>query len=328
MQLPPHVARVLSKFDSARPTRDGWDARCPCPQHNASSGRPGDHHPSLRIAIGHEGRILIHCRVGCRPDDVLTSVGLDWSDLFPPTGEPASEPMTASSCDESLGAAGNHDLVDAAYRSILANLELRDVHRADLERRGMSAEWIDRAAYRSLRNVDRGRVAQAVRGELGSEVLTVPGFIEGEFGLTLAGSSTGLVIPVRDAGDRINALKLRRASEPKYTYVTSAENGHSSGSPLHVPLGVNGPAPLVRVTEGELKADICWLLSNVPTIGLPGVTQWRSANSVLHELDARTVIIAFDALDVRGKRPVFEETRAFWQALKSGGFDVEIEDWN
>ena len=82
------------------------------------------------------------------------------------------------------------------------------------------------------------------------------------------------------------------------------------------------------MTEGELKADICTALDGTPTISAPGVTQWRSAIPVLKDLGAKTVILAFDAPDVHTKAPVFDQTEAFWAALKNEGFQIELEDWH
>src|SRR5262245_5173900 len=76
--VPSHLQRVLGKVKGGRPTRDGWDALCPCADHN----QDGDQNPSLRIALGEDSRILINCRVGCKTDAVLEALGLDWGDLF------------------------------------------------------------------------------------------------------------------------------------------------------------------------------------------------------------------------------------------------------
>jgi len=53
-----------------------------CPAHD-------DHNPSLSVSLGQDGRILIHCFAGCRPEDVVAALGLKMSDLFP---EPLRRP--------------------------------------------------------------------------------------------------------------------------------------------------------------------------------------------------------------------------------------------
>jgi putative DNA primase/helicase len=47
---------------------DGWLVRCPCPNHG--KGR-GDRFPSLSVADGDDGRLLLRCFAGCDFADVL-----------------------------------------------------------------------------------------------------------------------------------------------------------------------------------------------------------------------------------------------------------------
>jgi len=51
-----------------------WIARCPA--HD-------DRSPSLSITQVNDGRVLIHCHAGCGGNDILTSIGLEWADLYP-----------------------------------------------------------------------------------------------------------------------------------------------------------------------------------------------------------------------------------------------------
>jgi hypothetical protein len=320
---PVRVRRVLDRFKGVRPTRDGWDALCPCPGHN----RDGDQNASLRITLGHDGRVLIKCRVGCETDAVLDAAELDWEDLFggddaAPTVATLPVPATPQIVKADVG------ITHRAYEVLLASLPLDDDHRQNLRRRGLSDAEIDFRVYRSLRNTRRGHAAKAVHERLGDAVLGVPGFVRGQFGVTLHGESTGLLVPVRDVNGHVVALKIRREREPKYVYVTGGDGGPSPGSPVHVPVGIKAPATVVRVTEGELKADVCTALDGTPTIGVPGVTQWRPAIAVLKALGAGTVVQAYDSPEVHGKPPVFKQAEEFWQALAAERFEVELEDWH
>jgi hypothetical protein len=323
--LPANALLVLGKLDEVRSTRDGWDARCPCPDHN----KDGDQNPSLRVAVGENRAVLLTCRVGCRTDAVLDALGLDWGDLFPDQDQEGAGAREAcvpiARCASADGA--DLDLYHRVYEQFLKQLTLEEGHRAALQRRGLSDGEIDRRLYRSLRNSTRGRAAKAVHEQLGDDILTVPGFVRGQYGITLHGDATGVLVPVRDLQGRIVALKVRQEKEPKYLYLTSDEQGPSPGSPVHVPLGV-GAAEVVRITEGELKADVCVALDSTPTMGVPGVGQWRPAIQVLRDLQASTVVLAYDALDVRTKPPVFEQAEALWQCLVQEGFTVEVEDWD
>jgi hypothetical protein len=326
--VPAHMRRVLGKLRGVRPTRDGWDACCPVPDHN----KDGDQTPSLRVTLGEDGRVLLKCRVGCQTDGVLQAAGLEWQDLFATDDAGAVGPTATPACpvDQAPPQKADGDCCHRVYAALLQQLPLSEDHRQDLRRRGLPDVEIDRRGYGSLRNVDRGRAARVVRQLLGDAVLGVPGFVQGEFGTTLQGEATGLLVPVRDLQGRIQAIKIRRAAaaEPKYLYLTGGPDGPSPGAPIHVPLGVTPPAPVVRVTEGELKADVCQALDGIPTIGCPGASQWRGILPLLKVLQARTVVIAFDAPDVHNKAPVFEQAEAFWRRLMDEQYEGEVEDWD
>jgi len=68
------VHRVLDLLDDVRQVTNGWTALCPA--HD-------DRRPSLSVAEGDDGRILVHCFVGCDPEQIVQAIGLQLSDLFP-----------------------------------------------------------------------------------------------------------------------------------------------------------------------------------------------------------------------------------------------------
>jgi hypothetical protein len=181
--------------------------------------------------------------------------------------------------------------------------------------------------YRSLHNEDRDRIALAVHALIGDEILTVPGFVKSEKGVTVSGGVAGLLIPVRELDGRIIAIKIRQTRVPKYLYLSSRPRGASPGSPVHVPLGTPKITSVIRITEGELKADICSALDVTPTLSVPGVTQWRTAIPVISSMQAGTIVLAFDAPDLRSKPPVLKQLESFWRELRDNGLNVEVEDW-
>lgn len=65
---------LLSRLD--RPKKSGRGYMAKCPAHEDGS-------PSLSVSEGDGGRVLLHCFGGCRADDVIAAVGLEWKDLFP-----------------------------------------------------------------------------------------------------------------------------------------------------------------------------------------------------------------------------------------------------
>src|SRR5262249_36053852 len=148
---------------------------------------------------------------------------------------------------------------------------------------------IDRARYRTLPGPGRPPIARELRERFGNQLARVPGFVvkEGKAGryLTIRGPA-GLIIPCRDGAGRIVALKVRRDDAgqggPRYVYISSAgHGGPGPGAPAHFPAGTPEAAEVVRLTEGELKADVLWARTGLPTISVPGAGSWRPGLEVL-----------------------------------------------
>lgn len=66
---------VLSRLENVRQYGQGWRAKCPA--HGGKS------HDTLSLAQGDDGRVLIHCFHSCTPLEILHSIGLELTDLFP-----------------------------------------------------------------------------------------------------------------------------------------------------------------------------------------------------------------------------------------------------
>lgn len=56
--------------------RPGQKAIACCPAHE-------DKKQSLSVSVGEDGRILVHCFAGCKPEDICAALGLKLSDLMP-----------------------------------------------------------------------------------------------------------------------------------------------------------------------------------------------------------------------------------------------------
>ena len=66
---------LIARLDGVKETGPGkYLSRCPA--HD-------DRSPSLAIKDGDDGRILVHCFAGCETEDVLSAIGLTFSDVMP-----------------------------------------------------------------------------------------------------------------------------------------------------------------------------------------------------------------------------------------------------
>jgi hypothetical protein len=89
------IDTLLSLLEGVKRTGNGtWLARCPA--------HP-DKSPSLSLSDTDSGTVLVHCFAGCTVHEVVSAVGLELSDLFPPrpadpayAGKPVRRPFPAA----------------------------------------------------------------------------------------------------------------------------------------------------------------------------------------------------------------------------------------
>ena len=227
------------------------------------------------------------------------------------------------------------DELDTVYGKLLDRLSLEVQHRQQLLDRGLTDEAIERGRYRSLPAGSRDKLADELVRVFGvATCLKVPGLYVKRQGdreyWSLAGD-VGLAIPVRDVEGRTVALKIRldhwEQGAPKYRYVSSkGHDGPGPGAPCHVPQSTLS-STRVRLTEGELKADVATLKSDLPTISLAGVSAWRSVLDVLKGLRVETVVLAFDA-DCMANRHVAQAVKMAAAGIRRSGRVVELETWD
>jgi hypothetical protein len=78
------IENVLGRVELARPRQPGQvSARCPA---HADKG------PSLSIRETPEGAVLLHCFAGCSVQEIVSAMGLELHELFPPRERPANAP--------------------------------------------------------------------------------------------------------------------------------------------------------------------------------------------------------------------------------------------
>jgi hypothetical protein len=289
----------------------------------------------------------------------LYRIGGSINDRDADNGVPKSVAAMHSQTSQPVLAPADPDTLDKVYRALLKGLSLSAVHRDNLRKRGLSDEEINFREYKSLIGPGRSKLAKTMVSKFGDNVCkTIPGLFikQGDRNpyWTLAGSA-GIIIPLRDVRSRIVALKVRAdkpGKGPKYSYITSSErmgavqDGPSPMLTVHLPVqkssshqqndgNASGGAiksntksnnDKIRLTEGELKADIATVLSGHLTMGIPGVSIWRPAVPVLKKMAPKKVLLAFDA-DVRENYNVARALQNTAIALQTEGFDVELETW-
>jgi len=68
-----NLETILARLQGVRRNGAGHIARCPAHE---------DRSPSLGIAEGRDGRVLLNCFAGCPPENVVHALGLTMRDLF------------------------------------------------------------------------------------------------------------------------------------------------------------------------------------------------------------------------------------------------------
>jgi len=211
-----------------------------------------------------------------------------------------------------------------------------------LKASGMPDAEIRRRQYATLQLQGRARVARVLLRTYGDEtVRTIPGMIQkdgtdGRPYWTLA-CGPSLVIPVRDVQGRILALRPRLDKPPtpkdKYRWFSSAGSGGPAVSAqVHVPLSRDSghAAGVVRVTEGEKKADLATVLdpSGIRTVSVPGVAMGNRAIPILHGMGGVNVVhLAYDS-DFATEPNVARALLRVLAELDKARLDVAIERWD
>ena len=68
--------KFLSRLEAVKGRAGAFTARCPA--HD-------DRGPSLSVREADDGRVLMHCFAGCDVHQIVTAVGMDLTELFPPS---------------------------------------------------------------------------------------------------------------------------------------------------------------------------------------------------------------------------------------------------
>ncbi len=224
------------------------------------------------------------------------------------------------------------ETLNEVYSFLLAQLPLLKIHRENLAGRGLSNEAILRGGYKSCPGWRLSHAIATVFLKFDRSLLQkVPGFCF-KSGENYFAAAPGLLIPVRDTRALIVGLRGRlddAALGSKYRWVSSKshdDEGVGPGALIHCPLYAELPTERIRVTEGELKADIATTLSGILTVSLPGVSIWRNLLPVLQSLRAKTVVLAMDS-DAKKNPFVARQLNVMALTLRKEGYAIEMETW-
>jgi hypothetical protein len=166
--------------------------------------------------------------------------------------------------------------------------------------------------------------------EVGEDLYKVPGFIKNKEGKpSLNVFQEGILIPIRFPQGNIHGIKVRWLnswSSMRYMLLTT-KGGSYFRDLFHFPKGFHDQHKLIRITEGELKADIATLSSGIYTIGCPGVFSLSAPLEFLTKhCPSAKIILSPDFGDINNNgiaEKVLQDIYDYQQA----GFKVYLEAW-
>ena len=198
------------------------------------------------------------------------------------------------------------DYRDHVYKEMLTFLKLKETHRRNLLLRGLTLNEVRQMEERGFLSTDEENSVTIARKLLkkGFRLDGVPGFFinrDGDWEAAFYRKNNGYLCPVRDGKERIIGFQIRLdvpLKERKYLWFTSSglEKGTSSGSPA----GMFGKIKdgTVYVTEGILKAEIAWMCTGNPYIGVPGVSNHKGLETVLRKLKEQGLKRVYECYDM------------------------------
>lgn len=257
---------------------------------------------------------------------------------------------------------GENAKANAAYGAIFNTLTLEPSHLEALSKRGLSSQEIAVLGYKSWPR-QRKAVVTSVGEALDTKTFRgVPGFFLTPSGDWDLAGAPGIAIPIRNKEGDVVGIKIRvdKPNNPQSKYILLSSNpksqrggadtypeGTAATVHAHYPLEKpRGGFDTLRITEGEIKADVLTNLTDIYTVALPGVKGWRMALDVVKALKPKVVLLAFDSDKVEAKNVAYgeqedvgdappEEDFIVAKALASlymvldklGTCEVKIEDW-
>lgn len=230
------------------------------------------------------------------------------------------------------------------YRAYLDRFGLSQIHRSELQKRGLTHTHIAYAGYvtKASNNSREGRDALAYM-EKNFSLDEIPGFfIDDKTGRRNHLWTEGILIPVSDIDGQIVSIQIRN-DKPKVSnkgkvtgkYVWFSTEGKNKGGKVypttHCPRIKGKPKEVcgitARITEGYLKADIATALGDTYCLGMPGLLVPEDLLWVIENLGICTLWIALDAGEDSNVDMIRSKAKLI-RLCQDAGVDFKVEIWS
>ncbi len=219
---------VLDKLEVA--SRNGEKAMCFCPAHDDSSN------PSLSLKA-ENGKLLLHCFAGCRPEDIVSEMGLEMKDLFSEGGGgvfiPPNTPARLHAQGEKSYSNGQNERASGDARS-KHGCTLKEYS----EEKQLAENFLRGLGLRDVTYLDKPAVRIPYPDKEGQEVAV-------RFRISLDGAEK---------------FRWRSGNQPLPYRLRLLDEARAVG--------------FVVLVEGESDCHTLWF-HEIPALGIPGASNWR-----------------------------------------------------
>src|SRR5215216_1417375 len=219
---------VLDKLEVA--TRNGERAMSFCPAHDDRN------RPSLSLKA-QDGKLLLNCFAGCRPEDIVSEIGLQMKDLFSEGGGgssiPPNTPARLHAQSEKPHSNGQNERASGGARS-----EHGCTLKEYSEEKKLSEDFLRGLGLRDVTYLDKPAVRIPYPDEEGQEVAV-------RFRTSLEGTEK---------------FRWRSGDKPRPYGLRLLEEARKAG--------------YVVLVEGESDCHTLWC-HEIPALGIPGASNWR-----------------------------------------------------
>ena len=257
MQRP--IERVLNRLHRVKKEGKGWTALCPA--HD-------DKNPSLSIAEGDDGRVLLKCFTGCQVEAIVSAMGLEMTDLFP----------NVEKLHDKRQGGGGRGHTPSKKTSDGQTGSQASKNKGKSESDGLTSPKSDQ-----VRRSDRATSPPGCTLEDYSKAKKLPDSFLKQIGLREQWymGSTVVAMPYRDEHGEETAVKYRLALKDEGGWTKT--RWRKGDKPFLYGLwriDWADPPEEIAIVEGESDCHTLWY-HEIPALGLPGAGGWNE------ERDAR-----------------------------------------